>query len=328
MDKIKSLKIFFSISCHEAVDDAIISSYLVKKNFKNHKIFTNLTITKKNSLHKKINYSNYFDGITEASVPNIDKNLKSYYFQNIGSIRLFNSIINSGKVAKKKNYDFIIYLNSGSWIINSSKILKILNIMSSKKYLFASRVQTFLNGKAIYFDDHFLVVNLKNKLSSKTFNISPYSRAYLPIDFFYGGIHKNLFSWYSMFPKNSLFVYSDLGHAHDEYGKAGARFIPLSWDNDNLLLHSNSRYNHVFPLRKKYLSLLNFNIDDDNIANIINSWPDTWIYKIKKTKHNNSFIFFYDLNLISKLKIKIKKMLINKISNYYPVSKIKIGKIS
>ena len=101
MDQTKSLRIYFSISCHEAIYDAIISSYLIKKNFKNFDIFTKLTITKKSTLNQKINYKNYFDDISEAFVPKIDPKLKKYFLQNIGSIRLFNSIIQSGKKAKE-----------------------------------------------------------------------------------------------------------------------------------------------------------------------------------------------------------------------------------
>ncbi len=328
MDKTKSLRIYFSISCHEAVSDAIISSYLVKKNFKSFNIFTKLTITKKSTLNQRINYKNYFDEISEAFIPKIDLRLKKYFHQNIGSIRLFNSIIQSGKKAKEKNFDFIIYLNSGSWIIDSKKILKVLKLMSSKQYLFGSRVQTFLNGKAIYFDDHFLIVNLKAKSLQNPFNIPYNSRAYLPIDFYYGGIHKNLFSWYSMFPKNSLYIYSDLGNSYDEYGNIGARFIPLSWDSNNFLLHSNSRYGNVFPLRKKYLTLIKFDIDDDNIKDIIESWSDTWKYKIKKCLVKNNTIFFYELQLLSKFKRNIREIIFKRYKDYYPVSKIDERKIN
>ena len=327
MDKEKPLKIFFSISCHEAVLDASISSYLAKKNFSKFKTFARLTITKKHSLKKFHKYEKYFDQVVEASVPKISRNISKYYKYNIGSIRLFNSIIQSGKFALKNKFDFIVFLNSGSWILNSSKIIDLFKLVQKKNYTFASRIQTFLNGKAMYFDDHFIIVNLKTQLSKKVFNISPSSRAYLPIDFFYGGIHKNLYAWYSLFPKSSLFIYSDLGECFDEYGNLGSRFIPLSWDVKNSLLHSNSRYKFILALRKKYLSLLDFKIDDPLIREIVNSWNIS-VKKIGTKVFEKNKIFFIKLNIISKIKLYLINNLILRYLNHYPVSKIDKSKIS
>ena len=327
MDKTKPLNIFFSISCHEALTDAVISSYLIKKNFKRFKTFKRLTITKKATLKKFQVAEKYFDQIIEASVPKAPKNLFKYYNYNIGSIRLFHSIIQSGNFAFKNKFDYIVYLNSGSWILNSSKIIDILKLITKKNYTFASRVQTFLNGKAMYFDDHFIIVNLKTNLANKIFKISPLSRAYLPIDFFYGGIHKNLFAWYSLFPKSSIFVYSDLGECYNEYGNLGSRFIPLSWDSKNSLLHSNSRYENILSLRKKYLSLLNFEIDDPNIKRIIDDWNISNI-KIGTKIIDNKVIFFMKSKFLTKIKLTLINKLIMRYLNNYPVSIIDKSKIN
>lgn len=327
MDKTKPLNIFFSISCHEALTDAVISSYLVQKNFKSFKTYKRLTITKKSSLKKFHGAEKYFDQIIEASVPKVPKNLLKYYNYNIGSIRLFHSIIQSGNFASNNKFDYIIYLNSGSWILNSSKIIDLLKLMTKKNYTFASRVQTFLNGKAMYFDDHFIIVNLKTNLANKIFKISPLSRAYLPIDFFYGGIHKNLFAWYSLFPKSSIFIYSDLGECFNEYGNLGSRFIPLSWDSKNFLLHSNSRYKNILSLRKKYLSLLNFKIDDQNIKRIVEDW-NVSNNKIGTKIIENKIIFFIKLSFFTKLKYTLINNLIMRYLGNYPVSIIDKSKIN
>ena len=326
MDQKKHLKkILFSISCHEAIEDAVISAFLVRKNFINQKIYIRLTITDKKNVLKE--YKDFFDEIIEASVPKVNKKNKNYFNQNIGSIRLFNSIINSGRRAKSLDYDFIVYLNSGSWIINSNSLIKIINKILKNKIIFATRIQSFLRGKAMYFDDHFLIINLALSNHYDVFSISNDSRAFLPIDFYYGGIHKNLFTWFSMFPKDTMCVYSDLSNSFDEYGRLGARFIPLSWDHRNQLLHSNSRYKDILKLRVKYLDITSFKIEDPIVYKIIKNW-NTDKDKIMVKKINNKKVFYIKSSIFSKIKIYVKNTIIKVIKEYYPVSKIDCKHIS
>ena len=117
------MKIFASISSYDAVLDASISSVLCKKKITDHYIFTSLSYSKKDLEIQ--DYSKYFDEVNFIDAEEIIGNelLKKYEIP----IRQFYSIYLNLQKAIKENFDFMIILNSGSWLFNGKSVNEIIN---------------------------------------------------------------------------------------------------------------------------------------------------------------------------------------------------------
>jgi hypothetical protein len=298
---------------------------------KNEKIeyFTKLTITDKKIINPNHKINSFFHKIEEAKIPYCKKKILNFYKENIGSIRLFNSILRSGNDAIKKEYDFIIYLNSGSWILNFKEIKKLINYLKKNKKVVGTRILGYLRGKAFFFDDHFLIVNLKQAKKFNFYNIKPDSRPFLPLDFYYGAIHKNLFTWFSILPKSKVYLYSCLSKSFDEYGNLGSKFIPLSYDYKFNLLHSNIRYEKILPLRYAYLKKFKYISSNLFIEKKIQNWKSNSLIDIKYISGSKK-VFYVKQGAYAKFKKKIVNFIVKRFIDIglYSIAKLKLNKIS
>lgn len=324
------MKIYFSISCHTALLDAIIAADLIKSLLKKEdiKYFINLTITDPKIIKKEHNIKNFFNRIQIAKIPKVKNKIYKYYKQNIGSIRLFDSIIVNGITAMKANYDFIVYLNSGSWFLDFSPFKNLISFLKNNNKVVGCRIQAFLRGKSLFFDDHFLVVNLREAKKLNFYKVSKDSRAYIPLDFYYGAIHKCLFSWFSKLPLSSIHVYSCMSEVFNEHGNLGSRFIPISYDYKFKLLHSNYRFKIILPLRYAYLERFGYKSSSTLVETELEKWKKEK-KNISEKLVNDEKIYFLKSSLFSKIKLSLRKTIFKKIigNGEYPIAKVETKKI-
>ena len=325
------MKIYFSISCHTALLDAIVAADLIKFLLKKEDIqyFINLTITDPKIIKEKHNIKNFFNRIQIAKIPNVRKKIYKYYKQNIGSVRLFNSIISNGISAIKKDYDFIIYLNSGSWFLDFSPFKNLINFLKKNNKVVGCRIQAFLKGKSLFFDDHFLVVNLLEAKKLNFYKVSKDSRAYVPLDFYYGAIHKCLFSWFTKLPLSSVYVYTCMSEVFNEHGTLGSRFIPISYDYKFKLLHSNYRFKKILPLRYAYLERFGYKASSAPVEIELKKWKKEK-KNISEKLVNNEKIYFLKSSLYSRIRMSLQKTIFKRIIGIEenPIAKVETKKIT
>jgi hypothetical protein len=289
------MKIFVSISCYDSLLDASIASILSKKKITNHKVFTSLSYSKKN-LSVEF-FDRYFDHISYIGAEN-EINQNKNFLKNKISIRQFYSIFYNLNKAIKMNYDFMIVLNSGSWLLDGKKINNIIAKLRNFKIGF--RAMKYTNMKRISCDDHFIFFNLKNMKNEK--NIFLNFQKLIPFDLKYGGIHTLLNNFFNKFNYQDIYIYSDLSKSVGINGKPSNYLLPLNFDVNFKLLHSNKREKIIEVLRYKYLNYYAKNYFDEFIYNQIKIWNNN------NNVLGNKGIFFYKENLINKIKnILLKK---------------------
>ncbi len=317
----KKIDLFISISTYKAHDDAMISSLLAKSKLsKFFNLFIRLSLAEDNINYSK--YNKYFDKITTVPCPDTGNLNKVKHQSNIPALRLFHSIIQSGNEAMDKGFDYIIYLNSGSWIFSDHGIKNVISKIENK--IFASRVLKFSNVKGFGCEDHFLIINLKNAKKFDIFNHQPDSRVYSPIDFNFGGIHRILFMWYSLYPIGSLYVYSDLTNSINLYGVSKFdSLLPFNWDYENFFMHSNIRNKKIYHLRYLYINKFASEIIDKNLKILLSKWKGN--NAVTYNNKNNSIYYKKTFKQwLRKYIIRVDKLYLK---NWGYIQKIKKEKI-
>ena len=149
------MKIFVSISAYDAILDASIASILCKKKIANHEVYTCLSYSK-GDIDTEI-FKKYFDEMNYVDGKEVldQKILSNYEIP----IRQFYSVYLNLKNALIQNFDFMLILNSGSWLFDGEKINEILNRLEN--YVIGCRAMKYSNLKRLSCDDH-LTINLKN----------------------------------------------------------------------------------------------------------------------------------------------------------------------
>ena len=284
------MNIYFSISTYDSLLDASIASILSKKKLKKHKVFTSLSFSKKN-LNIKL-FDKYFNHISYIGAED-EINKKKDFLKNEIPIRQFYSIFYNLIKAIKMNYDFMIVLNSGSWLFDEKKINIILKKL--KNFKIGCRVMKYSNMKRVSCDDHFIFFNLKNIKKEK--NIFLDFQKLIPFDFNYGGIHTLINNFFNKFNYQDILIYSDLTKSIGINGRLSNYLLPLNFDVNFKLLHSNKREKMIEPLRYEYLNYYAKNYFDQFIYNQIKTWK-----KNNCKVLGNKGIYFYKENLIKKIK--------------------------
>jgi len=268
------MKICFSISCYDAFEDLNISADLIRSNWdNNHELYLVAGLCKP-ATSNLIN-SNFFNDFIEIETPetaalkDIKNQIELRYtrsrgkqkkqlslgepddelFEYSATARLFNSMIKTGKKAIANNCDYIIYLNSGSWILDISCIFKIIQGLNDRT--FAIRMVNRL--KYIIPDDHFLVVNLNKASKLCLYDINYNSRLFNPVALYLNGIHGVLMIWLNQVPYGDIYVYSNHDKSIDAFGNTPYTFNPLIFDPKYKLLHSNIKFGIAQFLRRKYI---------------------------------------------------------------------------
>src|SRR3990167_4050300 len=243
------MKYCFSISTYDAIDDLHMSADLIRSNWNNsHDLFIVAGLCK-NETTSLINLD-LIDAIKEIETPDSpcilnDENIKI-------CSRLFNSIIKTGQLAIANHCDYIIYLNSGSWVLDPNDILKIINELGDRTFA----VQLLQRMKWVIPDDHFLIVNLKKATEQGLYHhsINYHSRPYNPLTISMNGIHGMLMCWLTLAPYGDIYVYSNHDKSVNEFGSNHIYSLnPLIFNTEYRLLHSNRQFEYLNFIRRKYI---------------------------------------------------------------------------
>ena len=175
------MKLFISISAYDAILDASIASILCKKKLTDHKVYTSLSYSKKDL--KTNEYKKYFDQISFIDAKEV---LVHDLFTNYEiPIRQFYSIYINLKKAVDADFDYMLILNSGSWLLDGNSVNNILTKLHG--HIIGCRAMKYSNLKRLSCDDHFVFINLKN-FKRKNISLDEFKN-FLPFDYKYGGIH-------------------------------------------------------------------------------------------------------------------------------------------
>ena len=243
-------KICISISTYDAFEDINISANILRSNWNlKEELFLLAGLCKKNTsdyLDK-----NLFNSYLYINTPNTHLVRQSNDDASFDAInaRLFNSIIQTGNYAIENKCDYIIYLNSGSWILKPNKILQLIKKMKNKTV----GVRVLNRFKYLIIDDHFLIVDLKKAKIANFFDISVNGRVFNTLSASINGIHGILRAWLNLLPFGEICVYNDHSDSHDEFGNQPFKFNPLIFDDKYFFLHSNKKFDEVRYLRSAYL---------------------------------------------------------------------------
>lgn len=283
------MKIFVSISSYDAILDASISSVLCKKKIIDHDVFTSLSYSKKDS--ETQNYQRYFDDINFIDAKEILEN----NFLKISEIplRQFYSIYLNLKKALELNFDFMIILNSGSWLLSGKSVNEI--IQELKNHVIGCRAMKYSNMKRLSCDDHFVFINLNNFKHTKFCLDNFYDL--IPFDFNYGGIHTLLNNFFNKLEYKDTIIYSDLTESINIHKKFPKYLLPLNFDMKYKFLHSNKREKKVLAIRYCYLDYYANNCFDEFLTDKINNWK---INSDLILKENGTF--FYKEKYLQQLK--------------------------
>ena len=283
------MKIFVSISSYDAILDASISSILCKKKLTDHDVFTSLSYSKKDLQIQ--GYQKYFDNMSFIDANEI---LESNYFINHEiPIRQFYSIYLNLKKALEQNFDFMIILNSGSWLLDGKSVNEIISNLQN--YVIGCRALKYSNLKRLACDDHFIFINLKKFKFSKV-NLDNFYD-FIPFDYKYGGVHTFLNNFFNKLTYKDTFIYSDITQSVNMHNKIPKYLLPLNFDKKFKFLHSNKREKKIEALRYCYLNHYASNYFDKFINNEIIKWKTN-----EKSVSNIDGNFFYKESLYQKIK--------------------------
>lgn len=244
------MKCCFSISTYDAIVDLHIAAEVIKSNWNySNDLFLVAGLCKPGTMgsidRDLFNHILEIDTPQSPSVSIGDKSVAA-------SSRLFNSMINTGRLAILNHCDYIIYLNSGSWILDINRIIKIIHELGDR----VVAAQMAQRAQWVVVDDHFLIINLKkaNQLGLYADVIDYKSRFFNPLTTTSNGIHGMLINWFSLVPYGDVYVYSSHENSINEFGKNKIfSLIPLTFNPSYQLLHSNAQFPYLHFLRGKFL---------------------------------------------------------------------------
>lgn len=244
------MKCCFSISTYDAIVDLHIAAELIKNNWNSANELLLVAGLCKQGTTPLIDKT-LFHHVSEIETPRSPS--VSIWDQTVSaSSRLFNSMINTGHLAILNQCDYIIYLNSGSWILDINCIIEIIQKLGDR----VVAAQMAQRAQWVVVDDHFLIINLKkaNQLGLYADSINYNSRFFNPLTIFANGIHGMLINWFSLVPYGGIYVYSSHEHSINEFGKNDIfSLIPLTFNPSYKLLHSNVQFPYLHFLRGKFL---------------------------------------------------------------------------
>ena len=243
-------KICISISTYDAFEDINLSANILRSNWNlKEELYLIAGLCKKDS-SKYLN-KGLFDSYINIEPPKTHLTSISSDESSFDSInaRLFNSFIKTGIKAIENKCDYILYLNSGSWILKPEKILDLISDIKNNTV----GVRVMSRFKYLLVEDHFFIINLKKAKNYDLFNVSNDGRIFNTFSAPINGIHGILRAWINSLPYGEVFVYCDHMNSYDELGQSPVKFNPLIFDKKYYFLHSNKKYREVKMLRSIFL---------------------------------------------------------------------------
>lgn len=248
-------------------EDVLLGSEIVRLENKRAKVFDNLY------LYAQGGYPNppsdiettYLDGYYEVKIDEKHPLIKEHVkFK--GVFRVLNGLKKAYEYGLNNGSDFAIMTNGDAWFLNIEKLGELLGQEETKNSAISARIGTVAGlynnyGDFIpFFDDHFMIINLKKCHEYKIFNYDT-PKAYNANFLRYGGIHYMLIAMMDELVPDGLFnIYTTVEDGVNHYGESsGFSLLPWQYQPSNGFLHANcTQESYLHHLRAYLLEVLGF----------------------------------------------------------------------
>lgn len=260
------MKILISWNCWSNYDDVLLNSEICK-NLNKDNIFENLYMTAQSAYTEDPNsiQIQYLDNFFKIKTNLDDKKINNVNKQLVPA-RIFQGFKIAYEYALSKKCDYAIVTNADAWFLNFKKLKKLLSRREVSQACLSSRVGklTFLfsnfGSYAPFYDDHFLVINVKECKKYDVFNLESLDI----LDTLYEeGSFDYQFSRFLDFniPNDKHYVYSDLSKSTNHFGLPNnVSLLPFIYEHEYGFLHSNVAVdNYLHYHRAKLIENLKLN---------------------------------------------------------------------
>ena len=195
----------------------------------------------------------------------IDENWKPIrkHMKYKGVYRVLEGIKNAYVFGAKKQVDYVVVTNGDAWMLDASKLRRLLERPGVQAAAVSSRVgpttalYNNFGGFVPFFDDHFVIINVE---VCKRLGVFDYSRpqAYDSAFYTFGGIHYLLWVLYNeIVPSGFLHRYTTMSDCVNHFGERGGfSLLPWQYQPSFGFLHANcEQLPELHPLRAAQLRL-------------------------------------------------------------------------
>jgi len=248
-------------------DDVLLGSEIVRYDNKINSVFDKIELISQGGydIPPNIQQQKYLDQyyhISEGKGLNMLEKHPKY----AGVYRVLDGIKNAYYHALKNNSDYAVVTNGDAWLFSLEKLKGLLNRADVSGSAISARVGKMtgmlLNyGRyAPFFDDHFLVLNIRKCKKYSVFNYET-PKAYNANFADFGGVHYMLGCLMDeRVPQGMFNSYTDMNDCINHYGEqSGLSLLPLQYQASFNFLHANCKQDEsLHHLRAEYIRHFGF----------------------------------------------------------------------
>ena len=187
----------------------------------------------------------YLDGHFFIDYPRVP--LLELHPKFVGVFRVIEGIQKAFRCAEKNNHDFVIVTNADAWFLSIEKLHHLLQKEEIKASAVSARIGLIVGfelnfGSCVpYFDDHYIILNVKECAKHNVFNYDHSARFFSPHFGRLGGIHNILCCFIDQrVPKGKFHIYSYEDDTIGQYGDfCGISLLPWQYQFSTSFLHAN-----------------------------------------------------------------------------------------
>ena len=292
------MQITFAWQVYNNYDDVLLSSEIIDGLNNKLKYFSNVWQISQGGFNQPPTkaQSQYINKHFDIQID--EKNiLISQYKKHVGILRLVKGYANAFKYSENNKSDYLIVSNADSCILDLKPIYKILKSIKMQESCIGIR-KGFISGLdfnsgsyAPFFDDHFIIFNVKQCIKYKIFEYENLNFIDNTLIDFYG-IHYFIKCFLDeRVPSSKVYEYTNLLDSVNHYGEpSGSNLLPLQFQKELKLLHANTSHNinnNIDILRAHYFKLYKLNKFES-----VKKYVDKFL-KNKNVKINKKFKFPY-----------------------------------
>lgn len=244
--------------------DVLLGSEIIYNLNKEKKVFAKLKLYSQGGfdppkLPGYFKYIKYHYNIKIDEASELIKIHKKYK----GVLRVLNGIKQAYEISLKDEADYVLITNADAWVLDIEKLNQILKSEKILKSAISCRVgvnsglEINYGAYIPFFDDHFMIVNVKLCKKHNIFNYQN-PKAFNPKFVKYGGIHYMLgVLMDERVPKGLFNIYSNMRNCLNHFGEnSGFSLLPWQYDPDYSFLHANCHQEpYLHNLRAAILKL-------------------------------------------------------------------------
>ena len=248
-------------------DDVLLASEIVRYDNKINSVFDKIELISQGgydippNVRQQKHLDQYYHITARKGLYMLEKHSKY-----VGGYRILDGIKNAYYHALKNNSDYAVVTNGDAWLFSLEKLKVVLNRADITGSAISARVGKMtgmlLNyGRyAPYFDDHFLILNVRKCKKHSVFNYDA-PKAYNANFAEFGGIHYMLGCLMDeRVPQGMFNSYTDMNDCINHYGEqSGLSILPFQYQPSFDFLHANCQQDvNLHPLRSEYIRHFGF----------------------------------------------------------------------